>query len=725
MAEERWQRIKDILDRASALAGPEREAFLDQACGSDASLRVEVEELLSFGSSRSPEEFLEPPPLTPEPPQAEQHVVGEFEILSEVGRGGMGVVYLAEQPSLQRRVAVKVLVTSPATTRTQIDRFHREAKAAAKLNHPGIVQVYSEGHSRGTHWFAMEYVEGHDLARELELQAGATGESRAILPGPGQPGHVQGVARTCSEIADALHYAHLHGVIHRDVKPSNLLLSPQGRVRIVDFGLARDVSQGSLTQTGDLAGTPFYMSPEQIRAQRNAVDHRTDVFSLGVVLYEMLTLHRPFGGESADAVLRGITQDDPPSLRSRNRRVPRDLETICGKALAKKPGDRYQSAAELSADLQRFLNLEAIEARPPSAWSRTVRWAARHRLSVAALLLLAAAAVFGYAFAHWLGRPTLTVTGAGSLASARGSVFARAVDPLTGLPGEPVRLGSFPLRSRAIERGYYRILVNLDGHPPLELSRVVEQSRTTLEVRAPQARSDEDMRLVPGGTLELADPPNSLNVLNGQSIPLEPFWIDVHEVTNAEYGRFLEATGHPAPRFWSQVTAQMDRLPVVGVSWRDARAYAEWCGKRLPSVAEWMYATRGAEGRLFPWTTERTLGAEQYLGNTRAPRGPRGTPEELFQLYKEHAQAVDAHPEAASWAGVEGALGNVCEWTESVHVELSELGPQPRLARRVVCGGWWEAAARGDTLRIIEHLGTEAAYASHRTGFRCARSVDP
>ncbi len=328
MSDDLWTRARKVLGGALELQGEARRAFLDEACAGDADLRAEVERILAHEAAGDPD-FLEPPSRA-QHPQSSRHVLGEFELVRELGRGGMGVVYLARQPRLGREVAVKVLVATPATQARDVERFHREARAIASLRHPGIVQVFADGQVEGTHWFAMEHVEGHDLHRELQLQkaAGVLEGDRPFLPRPGEEGHAATIARLCRDAADALHHAHRHGLVHRDVKPQNLLLQPDGRVQIGDFGLVRDESQGSITRTGEVAGTPHYMSPEQARVRQGAVDHRTDIYSLGVVLYELATLHRPFEGNTSADVITKIRDAVPRNPRAWNHRIPRGRQKI-------------------------------------------------------------------------------------------------------------------------------------------------------------------------------------------------------------------------------------------------------------------------------------------------------------------------------------------------------------------------------------------------------------
>jgi tetratricopeptide (TPR) repeat protein/tRNA A-37 threonylcarbamoyl transferase component Bud32 len=333
--------------------------------------------------------------------------LGDFELVREIGRGGMGIVYEARQVSLNRKVALKVLAGGLELHPEAVHRFHREAEAAGKLHHTNIVPVYATGEENGAHFFAMELIEGLSLAHVIRERrqklagtaapatASSTAQSFSSLSS--DSGYFDQVAQMIAEVADALDYAHKQGVIHRDIKPANLLLSPAGRLSLTDFGLARLLEQPTMTRTGDLAGTPAYMSPEQITAGRVPVDHRTDIYSLGATLYELLTMQRPFLGKHRDQLLAQILQKDPPSPRSVNPRVPIDLETICLKALDKDPDRRYQTAGQMADDLHRFVKRLAISARRPGPVERVVKWGRRHpALASAVCLIVLAVGVAGF-----------------------------------------------------------------------------------------------------------------------------------------------------------------------------------------------------------------------------------------------------------------------------------------------------------------------------------------
>ena len=353
--------------------------------------------------------------------------LGDFELIREIGRGGMGVVYEARQVSLKRRIALKVLPPALGISGQAKQRFEREAQAAAKLHHTNIVPVHAIGEDDGHHFYAMDLIEGQSLdhvlrqlvdeganpllaetvtkaALELPAQprlpiestpvTTSTGDSTTSLgdTSAGSRPWFEAVAKLIAEVADALDYAHGRGVIHRDIKPANLMLSGEGKLSITDFGLARVVQEPGMTVSGSLLGTPAYMSPEQIAAGRVKLDHRTDVYSLGAVLYEMLTLKRPFAGESREEVLSAIMAKDPRSPRKLNGKIPQDLETICLKALEKDPDRRYATAGEFALDLREYLHGGLITARRPGVLRRAWKTVRRH--PVASVSVIAVAILF-------------------------------------------------------------------------------------------------------------------------------------------------------------------------------------------------------------------------------------------------------------------------------------------------------------------------------------------
>ncbi|MHC4945174.1 MAG: SUMF1/EgtB/PvdO family nonheme iron enzyme [Planctomycetota bacterium] len=307
----------------------------------------------------------------------EAWTLGDFKILRKIGAGGMATVYEAEQLSLRRRVALKVLPSHLRFSDKAIKKFHREAEAGGRSSHPGIVSIYAVGDHEGNHYIAQELVEG---GKTLSNLLDAMHEEKSL-----PTGYFRVVARLISEAADALHHAHDTGVIHRDVKPSNMLLTRRGRLKLTDFGLAKVEDALALSRTGEFAGTPYYMSPEQVAGKKVHIDPKTDIFSLGVSLYELLTLERPFTGDTSHDVLKKVLFFDPLDPRRINSRVPVDLAVICMKAIEKKPDDRYPDMESFSHDLKRYLSGEVITAKPVGPAKRFWKRAKRNPALSAAL----------------------------------------------------------------------------------------------------------------------------------------------------------------------------------------------------------------------------------------------------------------------------------------------------------------------------------------------------
>lgn len=321
--------------------------------------------------------------------------IGDFEIIREVGRGGMGIVCEAVQISLGRRVALKIVPAGMAADAKTIARFVREAQLSAKLDHPNVVTVYEMGIDQHVPYYAMEFVEGETLASRLKrLKVENTQDSNSEFQ---TRRFYFDMAAAFVGAADGLHHAHNRGIVHRDLKPSNLIFdghkdnTADELLRILDFGLAQVEGQESLTASGDFVGSVRYMSPEQASVARGlAIDHRTDIYSLGATLYEALTLQPPFQGKDIQDTLLQIQSKEVQPAKRINPRIPVDLETIATKCLRKDPGDRYGSAEALSQDLKRFLRGDIIEARPPSTFERTTHWMRQHvgELAVASCFML-------------------------------------------------------------------------------------------------------------------------------------------------------------------------------------------------------------------------------------------------------------------------------------------------------------------------------------------------
>lgn len=409
MNRERWQQVDELFQAALQRPRESRMSFVVEACDGDEALRQEVQQLLvAFDAAGN---FLETPAgesfgLNEKhgPSLTAGQTLAHYQIGSQIGAGGMGEVYLASDLKLDRRVAIKILPAQFTKDAAQVQRFEREARAASALNNPNIITIHEIGNEGDVHFIAMEFIEGQTLRQRL---------ANGSLP----PGEVVTIA---IQIAKALSAAHVAGIIHRDIKPENVMVRPDGLVKVLDFGLAKlnevELAVSSVrrapaltlqTDVGSLMGTASYLSPEQVRHEK--VDHRTDIFSLGVVIYEMVCGERPFRGSNVTQVLEAILKSDPKPI------TPSALNRIVARTLAKNPVARYQSAEELHADLAHGAQTE--ESSGKTYWTK---WAA-----VAATLLLVAAV------GAWLWRVRRAPS-----STAPGPAFASAAQKLTNLPGE-------------------------------------------------------------------------------------------------------------------------------------------------------------------------------------------------------------------------------------------------------------------------------------------------
>ncbi len=396
----RYERLHAVFERARELAGPERSTWLQQACGGDTELREEVQELLACLESGAID------PLSEEGLAAGRDAleelvggdsparkgsrlperIGDYRIEGFLGQGGMGIVYAAVQESPRRRVAIKLLHRHAALSPERLRRFRQEAELLGRLHHPGIAQIFEAGTFQiddGEHpYFAMELVEGVEIGRFVRDAELSVPERLELL----------------AKVADAVQHAHDRGVIHRDLKPDNLLVTADGAPKILDFGIARESAEEggqaatAITQAGMVLGTLAYMAPEQLGGERDLITTRADVYALGVVAYELLTGRLPhdLAGKRMHEAARIISTETAPSVGSLDPRLRGDVETIVGKALAKEEERRYPSAAELARDIRRHLAHEPITGRPPTAWYTLTRFARRNRVlfgGVAATLL--------------------------------------------------------------------------------------------------------------------------------------------------------------------------------------------------------------------------------------------------------------------------------------------------------------------------------------------------
>jgi serine/threonine protein kinase len=530
-------------------------------------------------------------------------LLGDYHLLREIGRGGMGVVYEAEQLSLSRRVALKVLPFAAALDSKQLQRFQNEARAAARLHHSNIVPVYAVGCERGVHYYGMQFIEGQTVAgliTELRKLAGREPLSESITPallsetagrklsengaaapadsadpertgpygseaahtragdaapGPAKPCWVEhsiqssaffrNVAHLGIQAAEALEHAHRLGVIHRDIKPGNLLLeastpAPSGkgggieglRLWIADFGLALCQRQAGLSMTGDLVGTLRYMSPEQALAQRGVIDHRTDVYSLGATLYELLTLEPAFTGTDRQELLRQIAFEEPRRPRRLNKAIPAELETIVLKAMERNPAERYATAQEFADDLGRFLGGEPIRAKPPGLVQRARKWERRHRPVVAvASLLLIALGLAGYAFDPAVIR----------VFTPEGTLVVEVDDPAVKVTiegdGGVVITGAGPQEVR-LRPGSYKLRATKEGKPVRqeELITITRGAKRVVKV------SVEEGTAAARAVANVA--PGAFVVLNGEGGQVGKYDTLANAVLGAAGGDTIEVRGN-------------------------------------------------------------------------------------------------------------------------------------------------------------------------------------
>jgi eukaryotic-like serine/threonine-protein kinase len=629
--------------------------------------------------------------------------LSHYRIEEEIGRGGMGVVYRAIDTRLQRPVAIKTLTAEATADADRIRRFVQEARSASALNHPHIVTIYEVDEADGTTFIAMELVEGTPLDRVL--QEGPLDVAKAL--------------DYATQIASALEAAHAGGIVHRDIKPANVIVSREGRVKVLDFGLAKlferaaalDTVTALSTRAGLVLGTPAYMSPEQ--AEGRPVDARSDIFSFGAVLYEMLAGKRPFAGNSDLGIISSILRDDPPPLKTRRPDVPSSLQTIVDRALAKEPGARYQGARALGADLAAAHS--ALVRPVEAAWRRPAV------LVPAALVLIAVAAIGGWQTiqarrARLVRQQAIPEIERLETNEQFVQAVARARDAERLAPDEIARLrqnwyrpafvtvpdgvdvaiknyldvggawepiGRTPLAAPELPFGQYRVRFSKPGFLPVEISTGAMGRQFPIRLM-PETGAPPNMVLVNGG---------EFGVGVAKPVVLPDFWLDKYEVTNAEFKRFLDAGGYRDAKYWKQPFQDGARVlafdeaiarfrdatgrtgpsswelgnypdgtadfPVGGISWFEAAAFAEFSGKALPTLYQWFRAVNPAE-----------LSADILRLSNFDGKGPR---------------RVGESGALGPW-GTFDMAGNVREWCANL--------PQGTTLRYVLGGSWDEPSYR-------------------------------
>lgn len=722
---------RGIFLAALALPIEDRGAFLDGACESpelrrriDALLARHDEGTIEFLMERENE--LDAKADDPRPP----FDLDEFQITKELGRGGMGIVYLAEDTILKREVAIKVLAPSMARSARLLAGFQQEAVHASKLKHPAIVPVYRFGRDAGLHFIVSQFVEGRTLRELIDRRSRAHDDPDAEAEDDRDwRRRVGGMLAT---IAEALAEAHGVGIVHRDIKPSNIMQTVEGSAKLLDFGIAVRSTASPLLAPPVGAGSVSYMSPEHAQVEDTTIDGRSDVFSLGVVLYEALTMSLPFSGKDQQAVLDAIRTSAPAPIRRLAPGTPRDLEVICQKALEKDPQDRYQSAAHLGADLRCWLNGAPILARPETMLDRAMRHFRRRRTIATAAVAVVIAAGGAASLATHLAdnRPRVRIRNLPS--GAR--VFVSRIDPRSdSIDSEHRRVDE----DFQIDPGYYRITVSGSGGETAEFTQYLgfnSNVRLIAQASRPSDAAKDMVRFDPvGNPFPIGSAAASL-VDDSQT--LAPFLIDRYEVSNAEYEAFLLASDAPVapPPLWEgpRCPPAMRDLPVVGVTYPEAQAYAQWKGKRLPTASEWMYAARGAAGRVYPAGAPSAepprLGVRFLDAPALKTAGYMLATSPLARsYYLEFAAPTrgplsEAHLDDQTPDGLYFMYGNVREWTESV----APWGDSPNFNARLTCGFAWEMppyrSTELTTSFIPEQPVTDRLVG---LGFRCAKSIDP
>lgn len=574
--------------------------------------------------------------------------IEEFRILRLIGIGGMGHVYLAEDTVLKRKVALKVVGysdTSKETGKRIAERFQKEARAVARLAHPSVVQIFRTGEKEGLAYIVMEYVEGQTLSDVLE----AEGQNNDPLTDK----RCKEIAKQISQVADAIHHGHQNGVIHRDVKPSNILIDKHGNARLADFGIAKIETEKTLQSTGTIVGSCAYMSPEQARILKNKVDHRTDIFSLGVVLYEALSKKRPFDGDTVQAMIVALMSGKPKPLLKVEKKVPEDLAIICHKSIEKQVDDRYQSAAYLSGDLQCFINGTSITARPPSVKRRVTEWLYEYRrTALAGLVVSLVILVCGLGYAYVL----LQRSSLGHLIVPDEYEGARVkiskLDEENLIFDSPELSGEAPV-SFYLESGLYRIIIETDGKK-LEATSLLEAGlEDVIRVKVPKQELLDSLVEIPGGKYKLGEKRFDYPATKYRMRTIPAFKISATEVSNREYKEFLDDTGEAPPKRWPKVyDRSMDKFPATGMTWDQANRYCRWRGVRLPSFDEWEAAAKG------PGKTDKPWGNKDI----KPPRQECDLSD--FGNYRKYARPVDSDPHLSTHLDVRHMLSNVQEFTE-------------------------------------------------------------
>lgn len=779
MEEPRWERVKTIVDHAQRLSGQEKDTYLQTVCREHPDLCGDIEALLVSIEESEQVRFMAPVREDRKELMADLSnglktsssrkeligtTIGSYHISERLGSGGMGVVYKARDTKLGRSVALKFLPPYLAIDRQAKERFLREARTASALDHPNIAVVHEIGETeRGRPFIAMSYYEGETLKEKI---------ARGPLA-------VEEATDYATQIAHGLKKAHAAGILHRDIKPANVMITEDNEVKILDFGLAKLEGSTRVTKPGTRMGTAAYMSPEQARGE--SVDLRTDLWSLGVVLYEMLTGKRPFKGENEQAMLYSILNEKPKPINSCQPDIPEDLEQAVHYALEKDQNRRIQSAEKMLGLLKSFSGIEVASAAPDPDAGAFLQFLKRPVVFAPLILLLLLATALlmprmlmsqreqalsllprieqqaragNYAAAyemadqaeeHLEGDSTLArwmpvISDRLTISTQPAGVrvyLQRYTSKKKERFSDSMFVGTTPIHELRIARNDYRVWIDKKGFVPLELTISSKLKRVesrylnipldlNIDARLLDAEmAPTEMVFVPGGPYRLV----GAGAPTKAKVNLNDFLIDKYEVSNEEYQTFIEAggyankeywkhpfvkegrrlsrdeamqyftdrTGLPGPRHWigQEYPDGKDEYPVTNISWYEAAAYAEWGGKRLPTVFEWEKAARDGkytrlQNLVMPWGL---ADPEQNFG-LRANFSSDGT------------DSVDSHPFGVSPYGAYNMAGNVKEWI------MNET-----TGGYIYTGGSWQ-----DPVYLFSEYGVASGFfASPALGFRTVR----
>ena len=599
-------------------------------------------------------------------------IIGNYEVVSPFGEGGMGELYLGRHTRLAREVIIKTIRTedfSPRQIEHLRDRLEREAFVQSQLDHPNIVRVYDFIAVGDTTCIVMEYVPGRDLRKMIMRETGPIADYRAL--------------KLFKQVLAAIEYAHNfiyldktgarhQGIIHRDLKPANILVTPDDLVKVTDFGIVKVRGVKGGTQMGFNPGTPEYMSPEQARGRE--LDHRSDIYSLGVVVYEMLTGHVPFEGDGSGTsdyeIRRGHIELPVPPMAEYYPGISSELEKVVLKALEKNPDDRFQTARQFFDLLEEYeqTGLAKITGRMLGARQTVLqdgRGSGRSSLADAPTVGIGNTV---------LTEPSRSSGGLANNANSYSSANSAGVDsysrPKTDrLPQErkskwPLIVGIIVMALLTIGISYWLLTRQkppIDHDPPPVPFNMIS---------------------IPGGEFQMGRDNGNDFEKPAHLVNIESFLIDKYEVTNEQYSQFVRQTRHQPPSHWPNGQYQTGKatLPVVNVSWYDAKDYCEWAGKQLPTEDQWEFAARGKDGRLYPY-------GEQWK--------PRFSNAKEVGLNE--PQPVGSYPDGASPFGVLDMAGNAAEWTASDYKPYLNSPASPQEGQKVIRGGGFRVPANEQT----------------------------